>query len=109
MKVKVISRSADEFTRERSNDLQVIHALSWRYIYIVFESRLNRKVAVFLLPVSEFAIYLFELEKRVFRNYDPSIRSQEKAVEYVRALNAAKLDKVNFFCFNEEICSLVFC
>ncbi|KAI9114700.1 hypothetical protein K1719_014398 [Acacia pycnantha] len=53
MKVKVISRSADEFTRERSNDLQ-----------------------------------------RVFHNYDPSIRSQEKAVEYVRALNAAKLDKI---------------
>ncbi|KAJ7957447.1 DDB1- and CUL4-associated factor 13 [Quillaja saponaria] len=52
MKVKVISRSTDEFTRERSQDLQ-----------------------------------------RVFRNYDPSIRPQEKAVEYVRALNAAKLDK----------------
>lgn len=53
MKVKVISRSADEFTRERSQDLQ-----------------------------------------RVFRNYDPNLRSQEKSVEYVRALNAAKLDKI---------------
>lgn len=53
MKVKVISRSTDEFTRERSQDLQ-----------------------------------------RVFRNFDPSLRSQEKAVEYVRALNAAKLDKI---------------
>lgn len=53
MKVKVISRSTDEFTRERSNDLQ-----------------------------------------RVFRNFDPSLRTQEKAVEYVRALNAAKLDKI---------------
>jgi WD repeat and SOF domain-containing protein 1 len=53
MKVKVISRSADEFTRERSQDLQ-----------------------------------------RVFRNFDPSLRPQEKAVEYVRALNAAKLDKI---------------
>ncbi|KAI3669106.1 hypothetical protein L6452_40329 [Arctium lappa] len=53
MRVKVISRSADEFTRERSNDLQ-----------------------------------------RVSRNYDPNLRTQEKAVEYVRALNAAKLDKV---------------
>ncbi|XP_057530140.1 uncharacterized protein LOC130808698 [Amaranthus tricolor] len=53
MKVKVISRSTDEFTRERSQDLQ-----------------------------------------RVFRNYDPSLRSQEKAVEYVRAVNAAKLDKI---------------
>ncbi|KAB1200682.1 DDB1- and CUL4-associated factor 13 [Morella rubra] len=53
MKVKVISRSTDEFTRERSNDLQ-----------------------------------------RVFRNYDPNLRPQEKAVEYVRALNAAKLDKI---------------
>ncbi|KAL2931389.1 DDB1- and CUL4-associated factor 13 [Bienertia sinuspersici] len=53
MRVKVISRPTDEFTRERSQDLQ-----------------------------------------RVFRNYDPSLRPQEKAVEYVRALNAAKLDKV---------------
>ncbi|GLT27509.1 hypothetical protein SLA2020_025000 [Shorea laevis] len=53
MKVKVISRSTDEFTRERSQDLQ-----------------------------------------RVFRNYDPNLRTQEKAVEYVRALNAAKLDKI---------------
>ncbi|XP_020202256.1 DDB1- and CUL4-associated factor 13 [Cajanus cajan] len=53
MKVKVISRSVDEFTRERSQDLQ-----------------------------------------RVFRNYDPSLRPQEKAVEYVRALNAVKLDKI---------------
>ncbi|XXG76269.1 hypothetical protein AAC387_Pa08g0652 [Persea americana] len=53
MKVKVISRSTDEFTRERSQDLQ-----------------------------------------RVFRNYDPNIRTQEAATEYVRALNAAKLDKI---------------
>ncbi|GFP86440.1 ddb1- and cul4-associated factor 13 [Phtheirospermum japonicum] len=53
MKVKVISRSTDEFTRERSQDLQ-----------------------------------------RVFRNFDPNIRSQDKSVEYVRALNAAKLDKI---------------
>ncbi|XP_031383600.1 DDB1- and CUL4-associated factor 13 [Punica granatum] len=53
MRVKVISRSTDEFTRERSQDLQ-----------------------------------------RVFRNFDPSLRTQEKAVEYVRALNAAKLDKI---------------
>lgn len=53
MKVKVISRSTDEFTRERSQDLQ-----------------------------------------RVFRNFDPSIRTQEKATEYVRALNAAKLEKI---------------
>ncbi|KAK1269380.1 Guanine nucleotide-binding protein subunit beta-like protein B [Acorus gramineus] len=53
MKVKVISRSTEEFTRERSQDLQ-----------------------------------------RVFRNFDPSLRAQEKATEYVRALNAAKLDKI---------------
>ncbi|KAK6919116.1 Sof1-like protein [Dillenia turbinata] len=32
--------------------------------------------------------------KRVFRNYDPNLRKQEKAVEYVRALNAAKLEKI---------------
>ncbi|CAL5205873.1 unnamed protein product [Lathyrus oleraceus] len=53
MKVKVISRSTDEFTRERSQDLQ-----------------------------------------RVFRNYDPILRPQEKALEYQRALNAVKLDKI---------------
>ncbi|XP_057455551.1 uncharacterized protein LOC130746828 [Lotus japonicus] len=53
MKVKVISRSVDEFTRERSQDLQ-----------------------------------------RVFHNFDPILRPQEKAVEYVRALNAVKLDKI---------------
>ncbi|KAJ6908700.1 DDB1- and CUL4-associated factor 13 [Populus alba x Populus x berolinensis] len=53
MKVKVISRSTDEFTRERSQDLQ-----------------------------------------RVFHNFDPNLRTQEKAVEYQRALNAAKLDKI---------------
>ncbi|CAH9079817.1 unnamed protein product [Cuscuta europaea] len=53
MKVKVISRSTDDFTRERSQDLQ-----------------------------------------RVFRNFDPSLRPQEKATEYVRALNAAKLEKI---------------
>ncbi|XP_072966176.1 uncharacterized protein [Typha angustifolia] len=53
MKVKVISRSTEEFTRERSQDLQ-----------------------------------------KVFRNYDPNLRTQEKAVEYTRALNAAKLEKI---------------
>ncbi|XP_039015390.1 costunolide synthase-like [Hibiscus syriacus] len=53
MKMKVISRSTDEFTRERSQDMQ------W-----------------------------------VFPNFYPSLRSQERAVEYVRSLNAAKLDKI---------------
>ncbi|KAL6535813.1 hypothetical protein OROHE_012657 [Orobanche hederae] len=32
--------------------------------------------------------------QRVHRNLDPSIRPQEKATELVRALNAAKLDKI---------------
>ncbi|KAL6570701.1 hypothetical protein OROGR_000251 [Orobanche gracilis] len=32
--------------------------------------------------------------QRVHRNLDPSIRPQEKAVEVVRAINAAKLDKI---------------
>ncbi|XP_057949025.1 uncharacterized protein LOC131144407 [Malania oleifera] len=54
MKVKTISRSTDEFTRERSQDLQ-----------------------------------------RVSRNYDPQLRPQEKAVEYVRAVKAAKLEKIH--------------
>ncbi|KAL9270870.1 DDB1- and CUL4-associated factor 13-like protein [Drosera capensis] len=53
MRVRVISRSADEFTRERSQDLQ-----------------------------------------RVYRNYDPSLRPQAKQVEYKRATNAAKLEKI---------------
>ncbi|KAJ7552676.1 hypothetical protein O6H91_06G118500 [Diphasiastrum complanatum] len=53
MKVKVISRSEDDFTRERRQDLQ-----------------------------------------KVFRNLDPSLHPQEKAHEYVRALNAVKLEKV---------------
>ncbi|KAH7650992.1 Sof1-like rRNA processing protein (contains WD40 repeats) protein [Dioscorea alata] len=53
MKVKVISRSTDDFTRERSQDLH-----------------------------------------KVFRNYDPNLRTQEKAIEYTRALNAAKLEKI---------------
>ncbi|PKA66419.1 Guanine nucleotide-binding protein subunit beta-1 [Apostasia shenzhenica] len=53
MKVKVISRSTDEFTRDRSQDLQ-----------------------------------------KVFRNYDPKLRTQERAVEYTRALTAAKLEKI---------------
>ncbi|XP_019172458.1 PREDICTED: DDB1- and CUL4-associated factor 13 [Ipomoea nil] len=53
VKVKVISRSTDDFTRERSQDLQ-----------------------------------------RVFRNFDPKLRTQEKATEYVRALNAVKLEKI---------------
>ncbi|KAF9611578.1 hypothetical protein IFM89_033582 [Coptis chinensis] len=53
MRVKTISRSNDDFTRERSQDLL-----------------------------------------KVFRNYDPNLRTQEKAVEYVRALKAAKLEKI---------------
>ncbi|KAJ0978082.1 hypothetical protein J5N97_013556 [Dioscorea zingiberensis] len=53
MKVKVISRSTEDFTRERSQDLH-----------------------------------------KVFRNYDPNLRTQEKAIEYTRALNAAKLEKI---------------
>lgn len=51
--MKVISRSTEEFTRERSQDLQ-----------------------------------------RVFRNFDPNLRPQEKGIEYVRAVNAAKLEKI---------------
>ncbi|CAH8359964.1 unnamed protein product [Eruca vesicaria subsp. sativa] len=53
MRIKTISRSVDEFTRERSQDLQ-----------------------------------------RVFHNFDPSLRPMEKAVEYQRALTAAKLEKI---------------
>ncbi len=53
MKVKVISRSEEEYTRERTSDL-----------------------------------------RKVQRNYDPALHQFEKAKEYTRALNAAKLDRV---------------
>lgn len=32
----------------------------------------------------------------MFRNLDPSLHPQERAHEYVRAVNSAKLDKVQF-------------
>ena len=53
MKVKVINRSEEDYTRERSQDLRKVH-----------------------------------------KNLDPSLHPFEKAVEYTRALNAAKLDRV---------------
>lgn len=53
MKVKVISRSEEDFTKERSQDLKKVH-----------------------------------------HNYDPNLHQFEKAHEYTRALNAAKLDRV---------------
>lgn len=53
MKVKVISRSEQDFTKERTEDVQ-----------------------------------------KVYRNLDPALHPFEKAHEYTRALNAAKLDKV---------------
>lgn len=89
MKVKVISRSTDEFTRERSQDLQVtlISTNSTQNLFFFF----------FPSPLSHWKFYFFtQFDQRVFRNFDPNIRTQEKAVEYVRALNAAKLEKVIF-------------
>ncbi|XP_026419215.1 DDB1- and CUL4-associated factor 13-like isoform X2 [Papaver somniferum] len=53
MKVKCISRAEEDFTRERSQDLQ-----------------------------------------RVFHNFNPILRPLERAVEYQRAVNAVKLDKI---------------
>ncbi|KAI3939956.1 hypothetical protein MKW98_029732 [Papaver atlanticum] len=53
MKIKCISRAEEDFTRERSQDLQ-----------------------------------------RVFHNFSPILRPMERAVEYQRALNAVKLDKI---------------
>lgn len=32
--------------------------------------------------------------KKVHRNYDPSLHQFEKAKEYTRALNAAKIDRI---------------
>eukprot|EP00878_Enallax_costatus_P037334 GHUV01042158.1.p1 GENE.GHUV01042158.1~~GHUV01042158.1.p1 ORF type:complete len:171 (+),score=28.69 GHUV01042158.1:479-991(+) len=53
MKVKVINRNEEEYTRERAQDLKKVH-----------------------------------------RNYDPALHQFQKAHEYTRALNAAKLDRV---------------
>jgi hypothetical protein len=52
MKVKVINRSAEENTKERSQDVQKVH-----------------------------------------KNLDATLHPFERAVEYTRALNAAKLDR----------------
>lgn len=53
MKVKVLNRSEEDFTRERAQDLKKVH-----------------------------------------RNYDPNLHQFQKAHEYNRALNAAKLDRI---------------
>lgn len=53
MKIKVINRSEEDFTQERTQDLRKVH-----------------------------------------RNLDPKLHPFEKAVEYTRALNAAKLTRV---------------
>ncbi len=53
MKVKVINRDEETFTRERAQDLKKVH-----------------------------------------RNYDASLHQFQRAHEYVRALNAAKLERV---------------
>ncbi|CAG9463788.1 unnamed protein product [Pedinophyceae sp. YPF-701] len=53
MKVKVINRSEEQFTRARSQDVRKVH-----------------------------------------KNLDPSLHPMEQAHEYVRAVNAAKLDRV---------------
>ena len=86
MKVKVISRSADEFTRERSQDLQVILKIVTRTLNFLFRY-------LSLLKNTKFH-WNSMINQRVYHNYDPNLRPQEKAVEYVRALNAAKLEKV---------------
>jgi WD repeat and SOF domain-containing protein 1 len=53
MKVKLINRNEEEYTRERTQDLKKVH-----------------------------------------RNYDPTLHQFQKAHEYGRALNAAKLERV---------------
>ncbi|KAF6252435.1 WD40-repeat-containing domain protein [Scenedesmus sp. NREL 46B-D3] len=53
MKVKVLNRNEEEFTRERAQDLKKVH-----------------------------------------RNYEPTLHQFQRAHEYTRALNAAKLQKV---------------
>lgn len=81
MKVKVISRSTDEFTRERSQDLQV--APNFTIFFLSYSSSIK---------FTNFDLHFHN--QRVYHNYDPNLRPQEKAVEYVRALTAAKLEKV---------------
>ncbi len=53
MKVKVLNRDEEQFTKERSQDVKKVH-----------------------------------------RNYDPNLHQFERAHEYTRALNTAKLDRV---------------
>ena len=55
-----------------------------------------------------FPTALAAFQQKVFRNYDPGLRSQEKAVEYTRALNAAKLEKVRLF-FPSPWIHVLFC
>ena len=70
---------------------------------------MNCKVSFFFLLGFRFSEFVFCLLvffffwKRVFRNYDPSIRNLENATEYVRAVNAAKLDKVKMRFFLLEV------
>jgi hypothetical protein len=52
------------------------------------------KITLFLPINDSLCCTFFCSQQKVFRNYDPALRSQEKAVEYTRALNAAKLEKV---------------
>jgi hypothetical protein len=132
MKVKVISRSTDEFTRERSQDLQVTVA-----VCLSISPRIRHEDPLFCCGIGcpasvlchfnscssplvcqkcvtkqgcilrHWALqYYFPTwhlhltcrsQQKVFRNYDPGLRTQEKAVEYTRALNAAKLEKACLF------------
>lgn len=55
------------------------------------------KLLLNITVVSDFGrrkLKFLDFLQRVYRNFDPSLRTQEKSVEYVRAVNAAKLDKV---------------
>lgn len=52
---------------------------------------------------STYVNFMKKIEQKVFRNYDPNLHTQEKAVEYTRALNAAKLEKVNTFFMHMQI------
>lgn len=63
--------------------------------YLFYLLSLQFSVIISILPLKIVIACFQMLCQRVFRNFDPNLRTQEKAVEYVRALNAAKLEKVN--------------
>ena len=90
-----VSRMMEDISRDRrvesSNQCQRIF-----WVAAVGQSTYNPMAFyyIYFLPTNDNLYCICYSQQKVFRNYDPALRSQEKAVEYTRALNAAKLEKV---------------